>query len=163
MELAPVLKWVRGDALTRDHWYELFRLIELPSSMRLEELRLLDLLEHSQQIVAQMEALRRLNRRAQAEVVVREALQEVETWAASVTFVFADYEDTQGRRVHLIKDWKDVISQVGKYCFNQHTISTTILKLGSRALNATTMSFETINKYEVAILLMLFTRDDIMK
>ncbi|KAG5445317.1 Cytoplasmic dynein 2 heavy chain 1, variant 2 [Clonorchis sinensis] len=112
-ELLPALKWVRGEALSQDHWIELFRLIGLPKSIRLEQLNFGDLLSVSKSIVAQSAALKTLTQRAQAEVVVREALQELDVWGAGATFVLTEYIDSSGQMLSLIKDWKDIVSQVG--------------------------------------------------
>ncbi|OON23868.1 ATPase family protein, partial [Opisthorchis viverrini] len=112
-ELLPALKWVRGEALSQDHWIELFRLIGLPKSIRLEQLNFGDLLSVSKSIVAQSGALKTLTQRAQAEVVVREALQELDVWGAGATFVLTEYIDSSGQVLYLVKDWKDIVSQVG--------------------------------------------------
>lgn len=108
----PVLKWVRGDALSPDHWLELFRLIGLPRGTKLEQLTFGDLLSVSRSIVEHTEALKTLTHRAQAEVVVREALQELDVWGASATFTLTEYTDSSGQTVSLVKDWKDIVSQV---------------------------------------------------
>ncbi|KAF6780509.1 hypothetical protein AHF37_00019 [Paragonimus kellicotti] len=112
-DLLPALKWLRGDALSQDHWHELFRLIGLPKVTKLENLTFGDLIHVGKNIVAQSESLKMLNQRAQAEVVVREALQDLDVWGAGATFALTEYVDTSGQVVHLIKNWKDIVSQVG--------------------------------------------------
>ncbi|CAH8521205.1 unnamed protein product [Heterobilharzia americana] len=42
-DLIPALKWLKGDHLTRDHWFELFHLIGLPKGSKLENLLFGDL------------------------------------------------------------------------------------------------------------------------
>lgn len=54
-----------------------------------------------------------LNNRAQAEVSIREALRELDLWGAGASFTLTDYGDSQGRTTKLIKDWKDIVNQVG--------------------------------------------------
>ncbi|VDP84192.1 unnamed protein product [Echinostoma caproni] len=110
-EVVPALKWVRGDVLSPDHWLELFRLIGLPRGTKLEQLTFGDLLRASRLIVEHAEALKSLTHRAQAEVVVREALQELDVWGAGATFTLTDYTDSAGHTVCLVKDWKDIVSQ----------------------------------------------------
>ncbi|KAA3681038.1 dynein heavy chain 2, cytosolic [Paragonimus westermani] len=112
-DLIPALKWLRGDALSPDHWLELFRLIGLPRGTKLENLSFGDLIHVGKNIVAQSESLKMLNQRAQAEVVVREALQDLDVWGAGATFTLTEYVDTSGQVVHLIKNWKDIVGQVG--------------------------------------------------
>lgn len=54
-----------------------------------------------------------MNCRAQGEVTIREALRELELWGVGAVFTLTDYEDSQGKTVMLIKDWKDIVNQVG--------------------------------------------------
>ncbi|VDD74963.1 unnamed protein product [Mesocestoides corti] len=111
-ELLPVLKWVRGEALSPDHWAELFRLIDLPCGTRLDDLTFGSILTAAPQILAQADALKHLTLRAQGEVVVREALQELDVWGAGATFSLTPYTDSKGRCIRLVKDWTDIVTQV---------------------------------------------------
>lgn len=54
-----------------------------------------------------------LNSRAHGEVTIREALRELELWGIGAVFSLTDYEDSQSRMIKLIKDWKDIVNQVG--------------------------------------------------
>lgn len=56
-----------------------------------------------------------MNCRAQGEVTIREALRELELWGVGAVFTLTDYEDSQGKTVMLIKDWKDIVNQVGDH------------------------------------------------
>ncbi|MFT7803200.1 cytoplasmic dynein 2 heavy chain 1 [Arapaima gigas] len=111
--LIPVLKYVRGEHLSQDHWLDLFRLLGLPRGTMLEMLVFGDLLKVADIIVEKTLELKDLNGRAQAEVTIREALRELDLWGAAATFTLTDYIDSQGRSTKLIKDWKDTVSQVG--------------------------------------------------
>lgn len=80
------LKYCRGEMLSSDHWLELFRLLDMPKGTTLERLHFGDLLTVHENITANIEALKSLNARAQGEVTIREAIQELELWAAQVFF-----------------------------------------------------------------------------
>ena len=54
----PVLKWVRGEPLSQEHWLELFRLIKMPRNMTLEKLTFGDLLTSADHIAANAEVLK---------------------------------------------------------------------------------------------------------
>lgn len=54
-----------------------------------------------------------LNSQAHGEVTIREALHELELWGVGAIFTLTDYEDSHGRMLKLIKDWKDIVNQVG--------------------------------------------------
>ncbi|MBZ3869929.1 Cytoplasmic dynein 2 heavy chain 1 [Sciurus carolinensis] len=109
----PILKYVRGEHLSPDHWLDLFRLLGLPRGTSLEKLLFGDLLRVADTIVAKASELKDLNSRAQGEVTIREALRELDLWGVGAVFTLIDYEDSQNRTIKLIKDWKDIVNQVG--------------------------------------------------
>ena len=44
---------------------------------------------------------------------IREALRELEMWGASTNFSLTPYQDSSGRGLSIIKDWKELVNQVG--------------------------------------------------
>lgn len=54
-----------------------------------------------------------MNVRAQAEHTIREALHELEDWGAGAQFALTDYVDTKQQKIQIIKDWKDLFTQIG--------------------------------------------------
>ncbi|KAK2847119.1 hypothetical protein Q5P01_010118 [Channa striata] len=111
--MVPVLKYVRGEHLSQDHWLDMFRLLGLPRGTTLERLTFNDLLNVANTIIEKALELKDLNSRAQAEVTIREALRELDLWGAAATFNLTEYTDNSGRTLTLIKDWKDIVNQVG--------------------------------------------------
>ncbi|XP_034460809.1 cytoplasmic dynein 2 heavy chain 1 isoform X1 [Hippoglossus hippoglossus] len=111
--MVPVLKYVRGEHLSQDHWLDMFRLLGLPRGTTLERLTFNDLLSVTNTIIEKAVELKDLNSRAQAEVTIREALRELDLWGAAATFNLTEYTDSSGRTLTLIKDWKDIVNQVG--------------------------------------------------
>ncbi|KAM4627347.1 cytoplasmic dynein 2 heavy chain 1 [Polymixia lowei] len=111
--LVPVLKYVRGEHLSQDHWLDMFRLLGLPRGTTLERLTFSDLLTVAGTIIDKALELKDLNSRAQAEVTIREALRELDLWGAAAAFNLTEYTDSSGRTLTLIKDWKDIVNQVG--------------------------------------------------
>ncbi|XP_064610087.1 cytoplasmic dynein 2 heavy chain 1-like isoform X3 [Liolophura sinensis] len=109
----PVLKWVRGEPLSQDHWLELFRILQMPRGTTLEKLTFGNILSASEHIIRNATALKELNQRAQGEVTIREAIRELELWGAGAIFAMTEYEDSNKKTLHLIKDWKDLVNQVG--------------------------------------------------
>lgn len=53
-----------------------------------------------------------LNQRAQAETTVREALRELDMWGAAAEFQLTSYEAVGSKPVPLIREWREVVSQV---------------------------------------------------
>ncbi|XP_022324921.2 cytoplasmic dynein 2 heavy chain 1-like isoform X2 [Crassostrea virginica] len=109
----PVLKWVRGEPLSQDHWMELFRLLHMPKGTTLEKLNFGHVLNASDEIIRNADALKELNQRAQGEVTIREAIRELDLWGAGAVFTLTEYEDSNKNGIMLIKDWKDLVNQVG--------------------------------------------------
>ncbi|KAJ7398962.1 hypothetical protein BTVI_119896 [Pitangus sulphuratus] len=113
--IIPLLKYVRGEHLSPDHWLDLFRLLGLPRGTTLEGLLFGDLLKVMDAIIEKAMELKDLNCRAQGEITIREALRELELWGVGAVFMLTDYEDSQGKTIRLIKDWKDIVNQVGDH------------------------------------------------
>ncbi|NXV90779.1 DYHC2 protein, partial [Calonectris borealis] len=113
--IIPLLKYVRGEHLSPDHWLDLFRLLGLPKGTTLEGLLFGDLLKVMDAIIEKAPELKDLNCRAQGEITIREALRELELWGVGAVFTLTDYEDSQGKTIRLIKDWKDIVNQVGDH------------------------------------------------
>ena len=54
----PVLKWVRGEPLSQDHWLELFRILHMPKGTTLENLNFGHILAASDHIIENADALK---------------------------------------------------------------------------------------------------------
>jgi len=52
--------------------------------------------------------------KAQGEVTIREAINELRIWCENTEFILTDYE-SNGRTTPLIKEWKEVITQVSDH------------------------------------------------
>lgn len=56
--MVPVLKFVRGETLSTDHWMELFRMVKMPKGTTLEKLIFGDILNASEEIIAHRDELK---------------------------------------------------------------------------------------------------------
>ncbi|TPX62627.1 hypothetical protein PhCBS80983_g00247 [Powellomyces hirtus] len=109
----PVLKFMHGDNWTQEHWGDLFRIIGIQKGVNLSDLTFAHILAAKAAVVENMYELKELNSRAQGEISIREAIQELDMWGAGAIFALTDYQDVKGSNVQLIKDWKDLLTQVG--------------------------------------------------
>ena len=57
-------------------------------------------------------AVQELNQRALGEVIIRDALRELDMWGAGAVFQLTEYEDSHKAKVMLIKEWKELVTQV---------------------------------------------------
>ncbi|KAE9420714.1 hypothetical protein Angca_008064, partial [Angiostrongylus cantonensis] len=111
-EFSGCLKFCRGEVLSTDHWLEMFRLLQLPRGTTLEKLRFGNLIAASSNVIANVEQLKALNTKAQGEITIREAIQELEMWAAQAEFSFSEYKHSNGNTMKVIRDWKESINSV---------------------------------------------------
>ena len=56
--VTPLFKWVRGEALSADHWLEVFRLLRMPRGTMVEQLTFGDILKVKQEIANNAEKLK---------------------------------------------------------------------------------------------------------
>ena len=113
-EFGACLKYCRGEMLSGDHWLELFRMLKIPKGTTLEKLTFGDLLVVQQNVIDNVDQLKNLNSRAQGEVTIREAIQELEVWAAQAEFNLTEYKHSNGQTIKIIKEWKEAINQVSR-------------------------------------------------
>ena len=105
-EVFPVLRKVTGEFYEKDHWRLLFSYIGLPSSTSAATLTFQQLLDKSVQLIERNKDISALTARAQGEVTIREAVEELKTWGEHAKFALLDYD----KSVVLIKDWKDLFT-----------------------------------------------------
>jgi len=115
----PALKYCRGEPFKEDHWTELLQgKLRLPGNVRLENLTcghfllVLDRLADASMV----QFVKHLQSRAQNEVMIREALQELVAWSQTTDLALLDHEletDTGVKKTMLIKDWKDLFLELG--------------------------------------------------
>ncbi|TYZ58493.1 hypothetical protein PybrP1_004198 [[Pythium] brassicae (nom. inval.)] len=110
----PTLKLCRGEPFKDDHWTQLFRKLGMPRSVDKINLTLghfVDAFETLEQ-PATLQFVKVLHARAQGEVTIRDALLELRAWTETAELSLLAHEH-DGRRVAIIKDWKDVTLALG--------------------------------------------------
>jgi dynein heavy chain 2 len=74
--ILPVLKYVRGDIFSEQHWTEMYGILGMPQKA-VDKLIFEDFLHVKERLITAEDALKELNNRAAGEVVIREALKEL--------------------------------------------------------------------------------------
>eukprot|EP00659_Diplonema_papillatum_P018826 gene18826-29059_t len=106
--MLPLLKFCRGDGMTMDHWTEMFRFLDVDRhEVKPEKLTFGHFIDRSDVICSREKDLKGLHARAQGEIQIREALAEVRAWAHE-----AEFNLVKGGKSSLIKDWKELLTQV---------------------------------------------------
>jgi dynein heavy chain 2 len=108
----PGLKLMIGESFQREHWNQLMHILTV-KGITSEFLTLGHILEKHRVILQRMDELKELSARAQGEVTIREAIQELDTWCATAEFELMEYLDVNKKKVPLIKEWTDMMAKVG--------------------------------------------------
>ena len=111
-QVLPIMKYVRGDIFSDHHWTEMYGILGI-GNKKIDQLTFGDFLKVKEKIIAKEKDLQELNNRAAGEVVIREALSELDLWEVEAKFAFAEHQATNGDKIPLIKEWKDVVNKVG--------------------------------------------------
>ncbi|KAE9115561.1 Cytoplasmic dynein 2 heavy chain 1 [Phytophthora fragariae] len=110
----PTLKLCRGEPFKDDHWTQLFRKLGFPRGVEKHNLTVQHFMDVFPvlELPATLQFVKVLHARAQGEVTIRDALQELRAWTETAELALLTHEH-DGRRVAIIKDWKDLTLALG--------------------------------------------------
>ncbi|OQS05963.1 dynein heavy chain [Thraustotheca clavata] len=110
----PTLKLCRGDPFKEEHWTQLLRKIGVPKGITLVQLTVGHFLDCMEVLEAQptLQFVKVLHARAQGEVTIRDALQELKAWTQTAELSLLEHEQ-DGKKISIIKDWKEITLQLG--------------------------------------------------
>lgn len=110
----PTLKLCRGEPFKDDHWTQLFRKLGMPRGVEKNNLTLGHFIDAFAvlETPATLQFVKVLHARAQGEVTIRDALQELRAWTETAELSLLVHEH-DGHRVSIIKDWKDITLALG--------------------------------------------------
>ena len=113
-KVIPILKYLRADVWTGEHWSELFYELNITrKDVTISNLKVQELLDKKDLIVSLADVIKNLNSRAQGEILIREALQELDVWGSVTRFSTTIYTTGQGFTLPIIKEWKELLTQLG--------------------------------------------------
>lgn len=110
-DFTPLLRFCRGEGWMTEHWNELFRVIGVPKGTTSTDLTFGDILSRYEAVIEKQSEIKQLHARAEGEIQLREALQDLRVWALEAVFTLVPSTDAA---VLLISDWKDVMTQVSE-------------------------------------------------
>ena len=111
--ILPVLKYVRGEIFSDQHWTEMYGILGMPKKT-VDKLLFEDFLKVKDKLATKEDELQELNNRAGGEVVIRQALNELDVWEVEAKFSFVDHQTSAEETIPLIKEWKDTLNKVCK-------------------------------------------------
>jgi dynein heavy chain 2 len=107
----PMIKLCTGEAFEKEHWRRLLSILNVPKDVNFDNLKFQNLVDSIPNMLKKSKEIKELSDRAQGEVTIREAINELRIWCESAEFEITDY-DSNGRTTPLIKEWKEVITKV---------------------------------------------------
>ena len=110
----PLIKMCTGESFEKEHWRRLITILALPKEVTLDNMKFGHLIDAVPVMLKKAKDIKELADKAQGEVTIREAINELRTWCESTEFELTDYE-SNGRQTPLIKEWKEVITQVSDH------------------------------------------------
>ncbi|XP_076274081.1 dynein cytoplasmic heavy chain beethoven isoform X2 [Rhynchophorus ferrugineus] len=112
--IVPVLKYVKGDDFSEKHWSDVFELLRL-EPRPVEQLLVKDFLSAQENLQNHVQELQSISKRAASEIVVRQAMREIEQWEIRAKFVLFSHKDSRGKDINLIKEYKEVLNAIGDH------------------------------------------------
>ncbi|XP_042887569.1 cytoplasmic dynein 2 heavy chain 1-like [Penaeus japonicus] len=113
--MLPVLKYVRGEVFSEKHWIEMYSILGIPTNITIDKLTFGHFLKVRDEMINQSDVLKEMNAKAAGEVVIRQALGELDVWEVDARLTLVPHSDSRNNEIMLIKEWKDVINKVGDH------------------------------------------------
>ncbi|XP_058067024.1 cytoplasmic dynein 2 heavy chain 1 [Anopheles bellator] len=110
----PVLGTLQSEALIEKHWATLCQLLAI-ETRSLHELCLGDVLGAGARLLERSGEIQTIVRGAASEHIIRQAIGELEQWAATATLRLTEYVDSGGARVQLIRDYGETLNKIGDH------------------------------------------------
>ena len=110
----PILKLCTGESFEKEHWRKLITLLGMPKEVTFDNMKFSHLTDAIPNMLKKSKDIKDLSDKAQGEVTIREAINELRMWCDSTEFTLSDYV-SNGRTTPLIKEWKEVMSAVSDH------------------------------------------------
>ena len=108
------MKLCTGESFEKEHWRKLITLLGMPKEVTFDNMKFSHLTESIPNMLKKSKEIKDLSDKAQGEVTIREAINELRVWCDSTEFTLSDYA-SNGRTTPLIKEWKEVMSAVSDH------------------------------------------------
>nr|XP_022905741.1 cytoplasmic dynein 2 heavy chain 1 [Onthophagus taurus] len=110
-DLLPTLKLVRGEDFMDTHWLEVYEVLEI-TPKPIDILYLKDFLSIPN-FSEKTKDLQNICKKAASEIIVRQALAELDQWEVQSRFILTEHLDVNKQPVYLIKDFKEILNRIG--------------------------------------------------
>lgn len=110
----PLIKLCTGESFEKEHWKKLFIILKIDKDLTVDKLKFKHLIDSIPVMVKKSKEIKELCDKAQGEVTIREAINELRVWCENTEFILTTH-DSNGRQTPLIKEWKEVMTQVSDH------------------------------------------------
>jgi dynein heavy chain 2 len=110
----PLIKLCTGESFEKEHWRKLITILKMPKEVTFDNMKFSHLTDSVPTMIAKSKEIKELSDKAQGEVTIREAINELRVWCDSTEWVVSDYQ-SNGRTTPVIKEWKEVMTQVSDH------------------------------------------------
>lgn len=110
-DIVPILKYVKGEDFSEKHWSDVFNMLKIQSKP-IDKILLKDFLDVQENIREHSKELQQLCKRAASEIVIRQAVKDIDQWEMQTKFVLNQHSDSQGKSVLLVKEFKEILNAV---------------------------------------------------
>eukprot|EP00753_Platysulcus_tardus_P014516 PLAT4386.4.p1 GENE.PLAT4386.4~~PLAT4386.4.p1 ORF type:complete len:4448 (-),score=2754.09 PLAT4386.4:79-13422(-) len=110
------LKFCHGEPFKEEHWNQLFLKLRMKGGVRLETLTVGHFLDVVDRVGKCLAFLKDLTSRAQGEVTIREAMQDLKAWTNTAEFTLMEHTMEIGGRTMktpLIREWRETMTALG--------------------------------------------------
>ena len=110
----PIMKLCCGESFEKEHWRRLITILGMPKDVTFDNMKFSHLTDAVPTMIKKQKDIKDLSDKAQGEVTIREAVNELRVWCESTEFTTTDYA-SNGRQTPLIKEWKEIITAVSDH------------------------------------------------
>lgn len=107
----PLIKLCVGEAFEKIHWRQLIGMLQMPKEVTFDNMLFGHMIDAVPIMIKKAKEMKELADRAQGEVTIREAINELAVWCENTEFEIFELE-SNGRTTAIVKEWKEILSGV---------------------------------------------------
>ena len=88
----PLIKMCTGESFEKEHWRRLINILAFPKDITVDNMKFGHLIDAVPTMLKKAKDIKELADKAQGEVTIREAINELRNWCDSTEFVLSEYE-----------------------------------------------------------------------
>ncbi|MFO0007031.1 MAG: dynein heavy chain, partial [bacterium] len=85
----PLIKLCTGESFEKEHWRKLITMLKMPKEVTFDNLTFGNLLDSVPEMLKKHKEIKELSDKAQGEVTIREAINELRVWCETTEFVLS--------------------------------------------------------------------------